>query len=182
MAAEATMTDNMLFAPMERPVFQSTKIFWNYPCAHRQHRHPGVCAHVHGYSRSFHFVFGSTSRDACGFVVDFGALKWVKGMLDDLFDHTLLLAKDDPLLDKFKELEGLGACKLTLLPYGPGMEDTAHFVCEWVDQRLRERSEGRCYVISVEVRENDKNSGVYINPHGAFHSSPPGMIAPEDQP
>lgn len=176
------MTD-LRYAPIEQPVHQSTKIFWNYPCAHRQHRHEGVCKLVHGYSRSFHFRFGASTRDACGFVVDFGQLKWVKGMLDDLFDHTLLLCKDDPLLPEFRALEVVGACKLTLLPYGVGMEDTAQYVCEWVDARLRERSEDRCWVISVEVRENDKNSGIYMNPEAGPRLPYSGPhIAPEDTP
>jgi 6-pyruvoyltetrahydropterin/6-carboxytetrahydropterin synthase len=146
--------------------FQSTKSFWNYPCAHRQHRHKGVCALVHGYSRSFHFVFGSSERDSCGFVVDFGQLRWVKEMLDDTFDHTLLLCEDDPLMPQFRELEAAGAAAIRTLPYGVGMEDTAQFVCEWVNNHLVAKSLGRCWVISVEVRENDKNSGRYINPNG----------------
>lgn len=157
-----------MFNSISQPAHQSTKSFWNYPCAHRQHRHGGVCAHVHGYSRSFHFRFGSRDRDACGFVVDFGQLKWVKAMLDDCFDHTLLLCNDDPLLPKFRELEAEGACRIVTLPYGVGMESTAQWVCEWVDSRLREKTNGRCWVIEVEVRENDKNSGVYVNPEGYF--------------
>ena len=41
--------------------FTSTKSFWNFPCAHRQYRHDGNCHLIHGYSRSFHFVFGIKS-------------------------------------------------------------------------------------------------------------------------
>ena len=39
--------------------FTSTKSFWNFPCAHRQYKHDGNCHLIHGYSRSFHFVFGA---------------------------------------------------------------------------------------------------------------------------
>lgn len=159
------------FAPIEQGVYQSTKSFWNYPCAHRQHRHNGMCALVHGYSRSFHFKFASQERDACGFVVDFGELKWVKSFLDDTFDHTLLLCADDPLLPEFHGLQEAGACRIRILPYGVGMEDTAQYVLEWVDGRLRERTNGRCWVVSCEVRENDKNSGIYVNPNG-FYNGP----------
>ena len=41
------------------PEFTSTKSFYNFPCAHRQHKHEGNCHLIHGYSRSFHLVFGA---------------------------------------------------------------------------------------------------------------------------
>lgn len=144
--------------------FQSTKIFRGYPCSHRQWRHPGHCAWVHGYSRSFHYVFECQELDECGFVVDYGGLKDLKAYLDDTFDHTLLLNKDDPLLENFKQLEVLGACKIRVLPHGVGMEGTARHLCEYTDKLLREKTDGRCWVLSVESRENDKNSSIYLNP------------------
>lgn len=144
-------------------MFLSTKSFWNYPCAHRQWRHDGVCKWVHGYSRSFHFRFVAKDRDACGFVVDFGSLKWVGEFLTRNFDHTLLLCKDDPLLPQFRALEAEGACKVITPPYGVGMEDTAQWVAEFTNGLLRLNTEGRCRVLSVEVRENDKNSGIWLD-------------------
>jgi len=146
----------------------STKSYSNYPCAHRQHRHEGACALVHGYSRSFHFLFGAQTLDKCGFVVDFGDLKWIKEHLDYMFDHTLLLCDDDPLMGQFYELEQAGACSVRLMPHGVGMEGTAQYLCEYVDKRLRLLTKGRCWVVQVESRENDKNSGIYINPVGHF--------------
>lgn len=149
-------------------MYQSTKTFHNYPCAHRQYRHKGNCALVHGYSRAFHFVFEGATRDSCGFVVDFGDLKWLKDFLEDKFDHTLLLPPDDPELSVFEALAGRGACKLVVLPYGVGMEDTAQFIGEWADNELRTRTKGRCWIVSVESRENDKNSGIWYNPSRGF--------------
>lgn len=146
----------------------STKSFYNYPCAHRQWRHEGNCKVVHGYSRSFHFVFGAKERDRCGFVVDFGDLRWLRDRLDADFDHTLLLNKDDPLLPKFRELEDLGAARIVLLRYGVGMEDTAQAIGEWTDVTLRQRTKGRAWVVSLEVAENEKNSALWANPEEGF--------------
>lgn len=146
----------------------STKSYFNYPCAHRQWRHNGNCKVVHGYSRRFHFVFGAKERDACGFVVDFGALHWLKDRLDAYFDHTLLLCSEDPLLPKFLELEALGAARIVILPYGVGMEDTAQALGEWTDGTLREITKGRAWVNSLEVAESEKNSGVWENPDAGF--------------
>lgn len=153
----------------EDAAFVSTKSFFNYPCAHRQWRHEGNCALVHGYSRSFHFTFACHTRDKCGFVVDFGQLKGLKQHLDAMFDHTLLLCFDDPLLDLFRAIERAGGAKVVCLPYGVGMEDTAQYLCEHVDKQLRLDTQGRAWVVSVEARENDKNSAIYTNPNRGFH-------------
>lgn len=147
---------------------RSTKSYYNYPCAHRQWRHEGNCALVHGYSRSFHFEFECQTRDKCGFVVDFGKLKWLGALLEAQFDHTLLLCQDDPLLDQFKAIEAAGGAKLIILPYGVGMEDTAQYLCETVTERLTKDTKGRAWVYSVEARENDKNSAIYFNPQRGF--------------
>ena len=47
--------------------------------------------------------------------MDFGKLKPVKAWLESLFDHTLLLDADDPLLPEFRALEARGACRLVVL-------------------------------------------------------------------
>lgn len=146
----------------------STKTFSNYPCAHRQWRHDGDCKLIHGYSRSFHFVFGAKVLDKCGFTVDFGKLKKIKQVLDDHFDHTLLLNADDPEFSLFRELEERGVCRLRTIPYGIGMEGTAQWLCEVSDKILRTETKGRCWVVSVEARENDKNSAIFVNPEAGF--------------
>lgn len=163
-------TDSAIPPPTgtNEPFFVSTKNYTNFPCAHRQWRHAGNCSLVHGYSRSFYFAFGSAQRNACGFVVDFGDLHWLKDYLEQWFDHTLLLNPDDPLLPEFKEIENLGGATLRLMPLGCGMEGTAQQVCEYADAELRHRTKGRCWVVGVEVRENDKNSAVYLNPGAGF--------------
>ena len=148
--------------------FQSTKSYYNYPCAHRQFRHDGACAKIHGYSRSFHFTFGCKTLTKEGFVVDYGDLKYLKNHLDFMYDHTLILDQDDPYMDTFKELESVGVCDIRIQPLGPGMEGTAHYLCEWTDSWLRKKTKGRAWVLSVEARENDKNSSIYFNPNGKF--------------
>lgn len=145
--------------------FFSTKTFLNFPCAHRQWRHEGNCALVHGYSRSFVFVFASKTLNKCGFVVDYGNLDWIKSYLDYMFDHTLLLEVDDPNIKLFKELENAGACSIRHIEHGIGMEGTARHLAEWVNSNLLTKTKGRCRVISCEARENDKNSSIYFMPN-----------------
>ncbi|MCB9542905.1 MAG: 6-carboxytetrahydropterin synthase [Myxococcales bacterium] len=145
------------------PTYRSSKTFHDFPCAHRRWRHEGHCAHVHGYSRGFRIWFGSHERTENGFVVDFGGLKVVKSWLTEHFDHTLLLDADDPLLQSFRALERLGACRIVTYE-DVGMEGTAKFIYDWLDPWIREQTGGRAWVVSIEVFENEKNSAIYIAP------------------
>ena len=98
-----------------------------------------------------------------GFVMDFGSLKGIKTWLEEKFDHTLLLDERDPLLPVFKLLEAEGACKLVVLP-DVGMEGSAKFVFDYVSRDVALKTSGRVWVCSVEMRENDKNSAIYVAP------------------
>jgi 6-pyruvoyltetrahydropterin/6-carboxytetrahydropterin synthase len=141
--------------------YRSTKSFWNYPCAHRQWKHDGHCRFVHGYSRSFHFLFEAYQLDTTGFVMDFSGLKVIKSWLDENFDHTLLLNADDPLLDMFRAIEAQDGAKIVIVPSGVSMEGTAKWVYDTWAPLIHEQSNGEVRLIQVEVRENDKNSGIY---------------------
>ena len=148
--------------------FTSTKTFDNLPCAHRQWRHKGHCSFIHGYSRSVHFVFGASELTPEGFVVDFSDLKDLRSWLENWFDHTLLLNEDDPLVKDpifmafctDQNGDDMHAFDLRILP-NVGMEGTAEFVYGYASQMLHEKTNGRAWIKSIEVRENNKNSAVY---------------------
>jgi len=140
--------------------FTSTKTYRNLPCAHRQWRHEGHCAWIHGYSRSFTFVFAADALDENHFVMDFGGLKKVKTWLEHMFDHTLLICADDPHLQTFEGLHDHGLCSLRVLP-NVSMEATAKYVYEHVQPLIHKATGGRVWIQSVECRENDKNSAIY---------------------
>lgn len=116
---------------------------------------------MHGYSRAFILWFEADERDEYGFVMDFGALQEVQQWLAKNFDHTLLLDADDPLLPKFRELEEAGGCTLVVFD-DVSMEGSAKHVYDWVAPWVQETSKGRVWLASVECRENDKNSAVYL--------------------
>ena len=142
-------------------LYRSSKTFRGFPCSHRRWRHQGHCAHVHGYSREFVIWFGAHERTENGFVMDFGQLKPVKAWLEAHFDHTLLLDADDPLLPDFERLAELGAMRLVTFD-DVGMEGTAKFVYDWLSQWVEDATDGRVHIVSVEVRENEKNSAIYF--------------------
>lgn len=143
----------------------STKAFLNFPCAHRQWfdqdeaGNPGPCARLHGYDRSFHFVFATDNPSPNGmWVVGFGQLKAVKEFLEHWFDHTTVIGADDPELERLRQAERDGLLSLRVLPYGASMEASARFVWERVNPFIQQLTEGRCWVEQVEVREHEKNS------------------------
>ena len=140
--------------------YTSTKTYRNLPCAHRQWKNEGHCSFVHGYSREFIFHFGAKELDKHGWVVDFGGLSDLKIFLEHWFDHTLLLANDDPLLSEFRDLETKGACDLRLLE-SASIEYSAKFVYEFANNLIQNKTNGMAWCNRVEVKENDKNSVIY---------------------
>jgi len=141
--------------------FKSTKSFTGFPCTHRQWRAESHCRFVHGYSREFHFEFAASELTKEGWVVDFGGLKAVKRWLEETFDHTFLIAVDDPELESFKALDKKGLIQLRVLP-NPGMEGSAHYVYEEASRILVSLYGKRAWITRVEVKENDKNSAIYL--------------------
>ena len=62
------------------------------------------------------FYFGTDDLDVRNWAADYGGLKELKNVLESQFDHTLLVAEDDPELEFYKEMERRNLAKLTILP------------------------------------------------------------------
>jgi 6-pyruvoyl-tetrahydropterin synthase len=94
--------------------------------------------------------------------MDFGGLKEIKDFLKNWFDHTFLVAKDDPYLNEFMKLEDCGVIKLRILE-NPSIEGTAEFVAQ-TSQKILDKITGdrSVRIESVEVIENHKNSAKFI--------------------
>ena len=142
--------------------YKSTKLYPDIgPVAYRQHRADSHCNLIHGYSLSFKFTFGSYELDARNWVMDFGGLRHLKGILEESFDHTLLVATDDPHLDWYREAHGRGIAKVVELPR-LGCEGLAELVFHVADQWLVDAGQApRVWLESVEVMEHNKNSAIY---------------------
>ncbi len=75
--------------------YTSTKEWHDaFPCAYRQWRADTHCNQIHGYSFSIRVFFGADTLDARNWCADYGGLKDLKAILEDQFDHTLLVAED----------------------------------------------------------------------------------------
>ena len=139
--------------------FCSTKEYKHLgPVAYRQWRADSHCNLIHGYALSFKFYFEATELDARNWVMDYGGLRPLKGMLEDWFDHKLLVAEDDPEMQMFTDLEKSGLAKLTIVEK-TGCEGIAEFLIRYVNEQFIPlyEGEGRVVCRKVEVRETDAN-------------------------
>ena len=136
-----------------------TKIYRDFPAAHRQPKHDGHCRMVHGHNWGFDITFACQKLDANGFVVDVGKLKKVKDFLTDKFDHTLLLNETDPLLLQTKNWP---PCKLVVVP-NCGMEGLAKLVFDELNGMIKEidNTKRGLEVVQVICWEDSKNSATY---------------------
>lgn len=147
---------------MYRPVL-STKTFGHdlgFSCAFRQWKAHSHCNKVHGYALGFKFVFAATKRDECGWVVDFGGLKPLKQILADTFDHRLLVATDDPMIEQFREMHLHKMADVVEVP-ATGCEAFATMVYDVTSQWLADAGfSPRVWLVSVEVSEHGANSAI----------------------
>lgn len=129
-------------------------------CAFRQWRADSHCRLLHGYALAFKFTFEADELDARNWVVDFGSMKSLKGTLERTFDHTTIVAEDDPELDWFKEAEARGILRLIVLPAG-GCEKFAEYVFGVTEIWLTDNGYSpRVKLRSVEVMEHGANSAM----------------------
>jgi len=144
-------------------MYQSTKIFDNYSVALRQwkaqHSH---CQLLHGYAIKFKVWFEADSLDDMNWIVDFGGFGYngLKDWMNDMFDHTTLIEKNDPYKDYFEMLNVEKLAKVHFLDK-MGAESLAKMVCDKFNDVLSKQDAGRSRVIKVECFENDKNSAIW---------------------
>ena len=166
--------------------YLSTKTYGNdrgLSCCFRQwratHSH---CSTLHGYSIGIKLIFECDTLDDKNWCMDFGGLKQFKAWADHMFDHTLVVAEDDPMLDFFKHMNEIvdidskdhlsklpyerGAlCDLRIVP-GVGCEMFAKMAYDKMAELLasgdmRYPINPTVRIKSVEVFEHGANSATY---------------------
>jgi 6-pyruvoyltetrahydropterin/6-carboxytetrahydropterin synthase len=123
------------------------------------------CHFLHGYAVSFKLYFETSDLDMYNWVWDFGWLKnkdyqidgkQVKEWFNYMFDHTVLVAEDDPEFNTFKTLEEKGMIQLRVVPQ-QSCEKTAEFVLLKLGKLILKHSNNRVSLKRVDVFEHDKN-------------------------
>lgn len=149
--------------------FYSTKTYGNdrgLSCCFRQWRSThSHCSQLHGYSIGIKLIFECDSLDERNWVMDFGGLKEFKKWAEYMFDHTLLVADDDPHLPSFMTLPK-ESVNLRIVP-AVGCERFAEMAYEKMSSILEQQIlngtalNPTTRVKSVEVFEHGANSAIY---------------------
>jgi 6-pyruvoyltetrahydropterin/6-carboxytetrahydropterin synthase len=149
--------------------FKSTKLFDGFSTVFRQWRAETThCRFLHGYGVSFRVTFEG-ELDERNWVWDFGAAKRSDFKIDDMspkewmaymFDHTVIVAEDDPGINGFKTMDQLGVIQLRIVP-AVGAEKFAEYIFNKLSPWVENDSGGRVKITSVEFMEHNKNTAIY---------------------
>jgi 6-pyruvoyltetrahydropterin/6-carboxytetrahydropterin synthase len=142
--------------------YTSTKEYVDaFPVAYRQWKADSHCNLIHGYSFSMKFYFGTNDLDVRNWSADYGGLKELKEFLQSQFDHTLLVAEDDPCMSLYEEMERQKIARIVVLPR-LGCEGLADQLYRYINgvyipDYWGETEAKRLWCYRVEVRETQSN-------------------------
>jgi 6-pyruvoyltetrahydropterin/6-carboxytetrahydropterin synthase len=149
--------------------FQSSKVFDGFSTVFRQWKAEDThCRFLHGYGISFKVYFEG-ELDHRNWVWDFGGMKRAKTQIDGkspkewmdyMFDHTTIIAKDDPMIGLFSELDKLGTLQIRIIE-ATGAEKFAEYIYNKLNDFVHEETEGRVRVTKVKFMEHGKNAAYY---------------------
>ena len=150
-------------------MYQSTKLFDGFSCCFRQWKAESThCRFMHGYGVSFRVTFEG-NLDERNWVWDFGGMKRAKTLIDGMqpkawmdymFDHTVIVAKDDPNLSTFQTMEIMGIIQLRTVE-ATGAEKFAEFIYNKLNEFVQIETQSRVRISQVEFMEHGKNTAIY---------------------
>ena len=150
--------------------FQSSKVFDGFSTVFRQWKAETThCRFVHGYGISFKVYFEG-DLDERNWVWDFGGMKRAKTQIDGkspkewmdyMFDHTLIVAEDDPFIKAFQQMDTEGVAQVRVIP-ATGAEKFAEYIYNKLNEFVNTETEGRVRVTKVKFMEHGKNAACYV--------------------
>ena len=152
------------------PKYQSTKVFDGFSCCFRQWKAITThCRFLHGYGISFKATFEGDLDDR-NWVWDFGGMKRAKTLIDGMqpkawmdymFDHTVIVAKDDPQIVSFKALDQAGVIQLREVE-ATGAEKFAEYIYSKLNNFVKTETNNRVRITKIKFMEHGKNAAYYI--------------------
>ena len=149
--------------------FQSSKVFDGFSTVFRQWKAKEThCRFLHGYGISFKVYFEG-ELDEKNWVFDFGGMKRAKTLIDGkspkawmdyMFDHTVIIAEDDPGMGGWETMSKLELIQLRVIE-ATGAEKFSEFIFNKLNEFVHTETEGRVRVTKVKFMEHGKNAGYY---------------------
>ena len=150
--------------------FQSSKVFDGFSTVFRQHSAEDThCRFVHGYGISFKIYFEG-ELDYRNWVWDFGGMKRAntqidgkspKAWMDYMFDHTLIVAENDPFKDAFIDMDNSGVAQVRIIP-ATGAEKFSEYIFNKINEFVLKETDNRVKVVKVKFMEHGKNAAYYV--------------------
>ena len=149
--------------------FQSSKVFDGFSTVFRQWKAKEThCRFIHGYGISFKVYFEG-ELDHRNWVWDFGGMKRAKTLIDGkqpkawmdyMFDHTMVIAEDDPEVEAFKQMDKAGVAQVRVIP-ATGAEKFAEYIYCNINEFVKTETDNRVRVTKVKFMEHGKNAAYY---------------------
>ena len=149
--------------------FISTKVFDGFSTVFRQWKAETThCRFLHGYGVSFKLWFEG-ELDERNWVWDFGGMKRAKGKVDGktpkawmdyMFDHTMIIAADDPEVKAFQQMDAVGVAQVRIIP-ATGAEKFAEYIYNKLNEFVKTETDNRVRVTKVKFMEHGKNAAYY---------------------
>jgi 6-pyruvoyltetrahydropterin/6-carboxytetrahydropterin synthase len=150
-------------------MYKSRKKFDGFSTCFRQWKaNTTHCQYLHGYDVEFEVTFEG-DLDHRNWVWDFGGMKRANNLIEGkqpkawmeyMFDHTVVVAEDDPAMADFVDLNTRGVIQLRVVK-AVGAEKFAEYLYHKLNDFVQLETEGRVKVVKVKFMENHKNSAIY---------------------
>ena len=150
--------------------FQSSKVFDGFSTVFRQWKAKEThCRFLHGYGISFKVYFEG-GLDEKNWVWDFGGMKRAKTLIDGkqpkewmdyMFDHTVIIAEDDPGMGGWETMNKLEVIQLRVIP-ATGAEKFSEFIFNKLNDFVKTETRNRVRVTKVKFMEHGKNAAYYV--------------------
>jgi 6-pyruvoyltetrahydropterin/6-carboxytetrahydropterin synthase len=83
-----------------------------------------------------------------------------KEWMDYMFDHTIIVAADDPYINTFQQLDNAGLAQVRIVP-ATGAEKFAEYIYNKLSKFVYKETEDRVTIKRVEFMEHNKNTAIY---------------------
>jgi len=150
--------------------YQSSKVFDGFSTVFRQWKAKEThCRFLHGYGISFKVYFEG-GLDEKNWVWDFGGMKRAKTLIDGkqpkewmdyMFDHTVIVAEDDPGMGGWETMNKLEVIQLRVIE-ATGAEKFSEYIFNKLNEFVKTETRDRVRVTKVKFMEHGKNAAYYV--------------------
>ena len=86
--------------------------------------------------------------------------KQPKAWMDYMFDHTMIIAEDDPEVRAFQQMDTAGVAQVRIIP-ATGAEKFSEYIYNKLNEFVKTETDNRVKVIKVKFMEHGKNAAYY---------------------